>query len=545
MIAVTAYPVIDAVALSLQRADLRFPNATKFIGLANYGHVLSAPVFWQDVLHTVIITVISVSIQFVLGMCLALAMHRVIFARGFVRGIALVPYAIVAVVAAESWMLAWSLQSGWIPGLLGLSGDPLSHTFGTYVAVITTEVWKNTPFMALLLLAGLALVPDDLLEAAKVDGATTWQRFTRITLPLMKPAILVALLFRTLDAFRIFDTIYIFNQGAQGTESISMLNYNTLLDRLNLGLGSAVSVVLFLMVALIAFVFIKGFGAGVAPGSEAADEPARQAGQWMVDGDPDHRRRLPRPRRMDRVPVAEDSRDRHRRELHSAPVDPVELLGHLQAGIFTSALRNSIGIGLISTLLAVMLASSAAYAIARLDFPGKRSPRGLLRGGDVPADLARRAAVQPVAPDRPVRHLARADHPVHDVRAAAVDLVLSSFFREIPWELEQAAQVDGATPFQAFRKVIVPLAMPGIVTTFILVFIICWNDFVFAISLTSTTAAETVPAAISSFPGVSQFSVPYGDIAAAAVVVTIPVMLLVLLFQRRIVSGLTAGAVKG
>jgi multiple sugar transport system permease protein len=270
MVAVTAYPVIDAVLLSLQRSDLRFPGATKFIGLANYGHVLGAPVFWQDVLHTVIITAISVSIQFVLGMCLALAMHRVIFARGLVRAIALVPYAIVAVVAAESWQLAWSLQSGWIPKLLGLSGDPLSHTFGTYVAIITTEVWKNTPFMALLLLAGLALVPDELLEAAKVDGATTWQRFTRITLPLMKPAILVALLFRTLDAFRIFDTIYIFNQGAQGTESISMLNYNTLLDRLNLGLGSAVSVVLFLMVALIAFVFIKGFGAGVAPGSEAA-----------------------------------------------------------------------------------------------------------------------------------------------------------------------------------------------------------------------------------------------------------------------------------
>jgi trehalose/maltose transport system permease protein len=269
MIAVTAYPVIDAVLLSLQRSDLRFPNATKFIGLANYGHVLSAPVFWQDVLHTVIITAISVAIQFVLGMCLALAMHRVIFARGLVRAIALVPYAIVAVVAAESWQLAWSLQSGGIPKLLGLSGDPLSHTFGTYVAVITTEVWKNTPFMALLLLAGLALVPDELHEAARVDGATTWQRFTRITLPLMKPAILVALLFRTLDAFRIFDTIYIFNQGAQGTESISMLNYNTLLDRLNLGLGSAVSVVLFLMVALIAFVFIKGFGAGVAPGSEA------------------------------------------------------------------------------------------------------------------------------------------------------------------------------------------------------------------------------------------------------------------------------------
>ncbi|HUE26969.1 MAG TPA: sugar ABC transporter permease [Solirubrobacteraceae bacterium] len=266
MIAVTAYPIIDAVVLSLQRADLRFPSANKFIGLSNYGHVLSAPVWWQDVFHTVIITVISVSIEFVLGMALALVMHRTLVARGLVRSIALIPYAIVAVVAAYSWELAWSLNSGWIPKLLGLTGDPLSHTFGTYVAIIVTEVWKNTPFMALLLLAGLALVPDELLEAAKVDGASAWQRFIRITVPLMKPAILVALLFRTLDAFRIFDTIYIFNQGAQGTESISILNYSTLLNRLNLGLGSAVSVLLFLLVALIAFVFIKGFGAAAAPG---------------------------------------------------------------------------------------------------------------------------------------------------------------------------------------------------------------------------------------------------------------------------------------
>jgi multiple sugar transport system permease protein len=270
MIAVTAYPIVDAIVLSLQRADLRFPSANKFIGLSNYGHVLSAPVFWQDVLHTVIITVVSVSIQLVIGMALALVMYRTLVARGLTRAVILIPYGIVAVVAAESWQLAWSLNSGWIPHLLGLTGDPLSHTFGTYVAIITTEVWKNTPFMALLLLAGLALVPDELLEAAKVDGATAWQRFTRITLPLMKPAILVALLFRTLDAFRIFDTIYIFNQGAQGTESISILNYQTLLNRLNLGLGSAISVILFVMVALIAFVFIKGFGAAATPGAEAA-----------------------------------------------------------------------------------------------------------------------------------------------------------------------------------------------------------------------------------------------------------------------------------
>jgi len=269
MLLVTGYPVVDTIVLSLQRADLRFPAANKFVGLSNFGHVLSAPVFLADLLHTVVITVVSVSIQFVLGMLLALAMHRVIFARGTLRAIALIPYGIVAVVSAYSWNYAWSLNSGWIPKLLGLSGDPLSHPFGTYVAIIVAEVWKNTPFMALLLLAGLALVPDELQEAAKIDGAGTWQRFVRITIPLMKPAILVALLFRTLDAFRIFDTIFIFNQGAQGTESLSILNYNTLLSRLNLGLGSAVSVVLFLLVGIIAFVFIKVFGAASPAGEPA------------------------------------------------------------------------------------------------------------------------------------------------------------------------------------------------------------------------------------------------------------------------------------
>ncbi len=215
-------------------------------------------------------------------------------------------------------------------------------------------------------------------------------------------------------------------------------------------------------------------------------------------------------------------------------------------GIFTDALRNSIGIGLISTACAVVLASAAAYAIARLDFPGKRLILALsLAVAMFPQislvgplyNLWRQIGLYDTWPGLIIPYMTFA--------LPLSIFVLSSFFREIPWELEQAAQVDGATPFQAFRKVIAPLAMPGIVTTFIIVFIICWNDFVFAISLTSTTAAETVPAAIAQFPGASQFTVPIGDIAAAAVVVTVPVMVLVLLFQRRIVAGLTAGAVKG
>jgi multiple sugar transport system permease protein len=215
-------------------------------------------------------------------------------------------------------------------------------------------------------------------------------------------------------------------------------------------------------------------------------------------------------------------------------------------GIFTSALRNSIGIGLISTVLAVVLASAAAYAIARLTFPGKRLILAICIAVVVFPQISivgplynlwRQIGLYDTWPGLIIPYLTFA--------LPLSIFTLSSFFREIPWELEQAAQIDGATPFQAFRKVIAPLATPGIVTTFIIVFIICWNDFIFAISLTSTTKAETVPAAIAQFPGASQFTQPIGDISAAAVVVTIPVMILVLLFQRRIVSGLTAGAVKG
>ncbi len=214
--------------------------------------------------------------------------------------------------------------------------------------------------------------------------------------------------------------------------------------------------------------------------------------------------------------------------------------------VFTAALRNSIGIGLISTALAVLLASSAAYAIARLDFRGKQTilavalmvtlfPQVSLVGPLY--NLWRQIGLFNTWPGLIIPYLTFA--------LPLAIYVLSTFFREIPWELEQAAQIDGATPFQAFTKVIAPLAMPGLATTFIIVFLICWNDFVFAISLTATNAAMTVPAAIAQFPGVSQFTQPIGDIAAAAIVVTVPVMVLVLLFQRRIVSGLTAGAVKG
>src|SRR3954470_14769285 len=264
MLAVTAYPILDAVWLSLHRADLRFPAKNAWVGFDNYATVLSSSKWWADVWHTVLITVVSVSIELVLGMLLALVMHRAIFGRGLVRTAALVPYGIVTVVAAFAWRFAWSsAEGGFVPKALGWTFDPTAPTekFWNYVIVIATEVWKTTPFMALLLLAGLTLVPEELQEAAKVDGASAWQRFWRITVPLMKPAILVALLFRTLDAFRIFDLAFIISNGNNpNIETVSILNANTLRTRLNLGLGSAISVLIFLIVIGIAVLFVKGFG---------------------------------------------------------------------------------------------------------------------------------------------------------------------------------------------------------------------------------------------------------------------------------------------
>jgi len=214
--------------------------------------------------------------------------------------------------------------------------------------------------------------------------------------------------------------------------------------------------------------------------------------------------------------------------------------------LFTRALINSIGISLIATLFAVIVAMFAAYAIARLEFRGKRLLLSLALGI---AMFPQAALVGPLF--NMWRGIGIYDTwigliiPYLTFALPLSIWTMSAFFRQIPWEMEQAAQVDGATAWQAFRKVIVPLAAPGVFTTAILTFFFCWNDFLFAISLTSTDAARTVSASLAFFQGASQFESPVPYIMAAAVVVTIPVVILVLAFQRRIVAGLTSGAVKG
>jgi multiple sugar transport system permease protein len=266
MLAVTAYPILQAVYDSLFSYRLTDPANREFIGLSNYGVILTDPLWWQALGVTVLITVITVAVELVLGFALALVMAKALSSiRPVVRAAILIPYAVITVVSALAWQFAFDINTGfvnsWFTWLPGIAADTdWFGNWGTSILIIClAEIWKTTPFISLLLLAGLAQVPEVLQEAAKVDGATWWQRMTKVTIPNMKAAIMVALLFRTLDAFRIFDSIFIMTAGANGTESVSFLAYRQTIARLEIGLGSAVSVLLFLAVVLIAFTFIKGF----------------------------------------------------------------------------------------------------------------------------------------------------------------------------------------------------------------------------------------------------------------------------------------------
>jgi multiple sugar transport system permease protein len=270
MLLVTAYPMIQALYLSLFRYRLTSPGDKKFIGVTNYVTVLGDSLFWHDMFNTVLIMVVTVGVELLIGFAFAMVMHRVIFARGVIRTAILIPYGIITVVSAFAWQFAFSLNNGfvnswfhWLP-LIG----PDTNWFGSHwpamFAIMVSEIWKTTPFMSLLLLAGLSQVSEDMLEAAKVDGATWMQRLFKVILPNMRAAIMVAVLFRALDAFRIFDNIFIMTKGAQGTESSSFLTYRQVIEQFQLGLGSALSVLLFLSVLILAFGIVKLFKVDLA-----------------------------------------------------------------------------------------------------------------------------------------------------------------------------------------------------------------------------------------------------------------------------------------
>jgi multiple sugar transport system permease protein len=265
---VAAYPIGYAVWLSLTEYSVRVPGKWRFAGFDNYTEAFGSAEFWSAVKNTFIFTGISVTLELAIGLGMAIAMHEAFKGRGLLRTVVLVPWAVLTVVSAITWRTLFEPNLGLAPQILdaiGIGGDVvwLGQEGYAMAVMILADVWKTAPFMALLLLAGLQVIPDDVYDAAKVDGATTWQRFRRITIPLLMPAILVALIFRTLDALRIFDLPYVLTQGANGTTTLSLIAHQELTTNRLIGYGSALSVITFVIVMAVSFIYIRTVGGNI------------------------------------------------------------------------------------------------------------------------------------------------------------------------------------------------------------------------------------------------------------------------------------------
>jgi len=276
IVLIAFFPLGYTLLESFHVHDLRMPwRGRPFVWLANYAEVVTDPRFWGAMWHTLIFTVGTVSLELVLGLILALALNRAYRGRGLVRAAVLVPWAIPTVVSALLWRFMFDSQAGIANAVLmdvGLMERPFVwfiHSAAAWVPVILADVWKMTPFVALLLLAGLQNIDDGLYEAARIDGAGAWQQFWHVTLPLLKPAILVALIFRTLDSFRVFDLIFVLTGGGPGTatEPIALYTFNALLQNLRFGYGSALSVIIFLVTFALAVFYIRVLGMDLAEAS--------------------------------------------------------------------------------------------------------------------------------------------------------------------------------------------------------------------------------------------------------------------------------------
>jgi multiple sugar transport system permease protein len=263
---VAAYPIGYAIWLSLHEYSVRVAGLSRWagpFGLRNYQNALQDPAFWDAVVVTLVFTVASVALELVIGLAMALAMHSAFKGQGLLRTVVLVPWAVLTVVTAIMWQTIFQSPLGFVNNLLGTDILWLGEEPYALLVIILADVWKTAPFMALLLLAGLQVIPGEIYEAAKVDGATMRQRFTRITLPLLMPAILVALIFRTLDALRIFDLPYVLTRGESGTRTLSLIAQQTFAENRIYGLGAAFSVLTFILVMVVSFIYIRTVGGNI------------------------------------------------------------------------------------------------------------------------------------------------------------------------------------------------------------------------------------------------------------------------------------------
>jgi multiple sugar transport system permease protein len=263
---VAAYPIFYAVWLSLHEYSVRVAGLSRWagpLGLRNYSTALQNSEFWDAMVTTLVFTVSSVFLELLIGLAMALAMHAAFKGQGILRTVVLVPWAILTVVTATMWRTIFESPQGFVNQILGTDTVWLGSEPQALIVIIIADVWKTAPFMALLILAGLQVIPGDIYEAAKVDGATAWQRFRKITLPLLTPAILVALIFRTLDALRIFDLPYVLTKGSNGTTTLSLIAQETFAANRIYGLGAAYSILTFITVMIVSFTYIWTVGGNI------------------------------------------------------------------------------------------------------------------------------------------------------------------------------------------------------------------------------------------------------------------------------------------
>ncbi|NJC68207.1 ABC transporter permease subunit [Planosporangium thailandense] len=582
LLLVIGYPIVSALRLSFIKSTEGIdPNTglitrTSSFSLDNYTNIFkgeSGDLFWNAFWNTTTFTVVTVAIETVVGICMALIMNNAFRGRGLVRASILVPWAIPTAISGLLWR--------WIFTAQGVANDVLhAHVLWTtegiqsWLAVVIADTWKTAPFIGLLVLAGLQIIPAEVYEAAKMDGATPWVTFWRITLPLVKPALVVAVLFRMLDVLRMFDLPFVLiGRGKSSTDTLSILAYNEM-DNLHFGPAAAYATVLFLYVAIVAYVFVRLLGADIVgrgvggedqvsqttPAAAVATAPvARNA---AIGGG--QRRRRRGASWLYYVGIAAivvyclapfywmvvSALRRPNDQFSNAPLPMPLSLKNLEAAFsstngFGRALLNSVIVAGATTVVTLVLGISAAYALARLDFRGK----GFLLSVIIATSMFPGIAVVV-----PIRQLFVNINWINTYQAMVLPSLsfalplsiwlLTAFFRQMPFELEEAAQIDGCTPSQAFRRIILPIAAPGVFTTAILVFISAWNEFIIAVSVVNKSEYKTANVIVSQFTGQYQFDQPFGTQMAAGVVVTIPLVIAVLLFQRRIVEGLTAGGVK-
>ena len=494
------------------------------------------------------------ALETAIGMVIALTLNAHMPGRGLLRAAVLIPWAIPTVVSAKMWSWMLNDQYGVMNAMLlsvGLIDQPLAWLANptlSMVSIIAVDVWKATPFMALLILAALQTLPGEVYEAARVDGVHPVKVFFRVTLPLIRPALLVAVIFRGLDALRVFDVIYVLTGNNENTASMSVYARQQLVENADVGYGSTAATCLFLVVA-----HRHGARRHRRPG-----ECQRQRRRPM------NARSHPRPRgllRADRrhhllrrVPLLLGDRlvaeNRQRASSPSSPSRPIRasrtIVTLFAEQPFARNILNSLIVATVATAVSLFLAVTAAYALGRVQFRGRAAMLFAILSVSMFPQIAVLSGMFEL-----IRLLGLYNTLTGLILSYLIltlpftAWVLTAFMRELPRELEEAAIIDGASPWRILTRVFLPVMGPALAATGLLAFIVAWNEFLFALTFTLSTEKRTVPVAIALITGASAYELPWGRIMAASVIVTVPLILLVLALQRRIVSGLTAGAVKG